>query len=252
MSTSTDTGNYKTTAPTANPLGPVAPNDFATAPSYDTILTGKHVTLRATSPSDAATLFPHISGPDSASLFDYLFDAPYTNVLALQTALTRKRTTTNPWTFSICRPHHTDPHDEEALGFLSLMRMELPHRSIEVGSILFSPSLQRTAAATEVIYLLARHVFEDLGFRRFEWKCNSLNGPSKRAAERYGFRFEGRFRKHMIIKGRSRDTDWYAMVDEDWEEVRRAMEQWLDDSNFDGQGRQIQSLASFQTWRSEH
>ncbi|KAF2219335.1 acyl-CoA N-acyltransferase [Elsinoe ampelina] len=238
-------------APTTNPLGPIVPVNSATVPSYDTILTGKHVTLRATSPTDAATLFPHISGPNSASLFDYLFDAPYPNILSLETALTRKRTTTNPWTFSICRPHPTDPHDEEALGFLSLMRMDLPHRSIEVGSILFSPALQRTAAATEVIYLLARHVFDDLGFRRFEWKCNSLNAPSKRAAERYGFRFEGRFRKHMIIKGRSRDTDWYAMVDEDWRGVREAMEGWLGEGNFDEEGRQRRRLEEFQAWRGK-
>jgi RimJ/RimL family protein N-acetyltransferase len=117
---------------------------------------------------------------------------------------------------------------------------------IEVGSILFAPALQRTPGATESMYLMAKHAFDDLGYRRYEWKCNSLNAPSRRAALRLGFKFEGIFRKHMIIKGRNRDTAWYSMTDEEWPSRKRAFEKWLDPSNFDANGRQLRSLSEFQ------
>lgn len=125
------------------------------------------------------------------------------------------------------------------------MNMNLPNRVIEVGSILYAPALQRTPAATEVQYLLARYVFETLGFRRYEWKCNDLNGPSKRAAGRLGFVYEGLFRRHMVLKGRSRDTAWFSVVDEEWEGVKRGFEGWLDEGNFDGEGRQRRRLEEF-------
>jgi RimJ/RimL family protein N-acetyltransferase len=116
---------------------------------------------------------------------------------------------------------------------------------IEVGSILFSPSLQKTPAATEAMYLMAKHVFEDLGYRRYEWKCNALNGPSRSAALRLGFSFEGIFRQHMIIKGESRDTAWFAMLDAEWPARRQEFEQWLAPENFHPDGTQKRSLASF-------
>ncbi|KAJ4580343.1 hypothetical protein HRR83_003291 [Exophiala dermatitidis] len=122
------------------------------------------------------------------------------------------------------------------------MRIDPNHRVVEVGNILFSPALQRTRAATEAMYLLARYVFEDLGYRRYEWKCDNLNLPSKRAAIRLGFTFEGVFRKHMVYKGRSRDTAWFAMVDEDWPVIKKAFEDWLRDENFDESGRQKRRL----------
>lgn len=130
------------------------------------------------------------------------------------------------------------------VGYASYMRIEPTHRSIEVGSILFTPALQRTPGATEAMYLMARHVFDDLGYRRYEWKCNALNEPSRRAALRLGFSFEGIFRQHMIIKGRNRDTAWYSMLDSEWPARKRNFEQWLAASNFDLQGRQKKSLAS--------
>src|SRR5213078_2932483 len=118
------------------------------------------------------------------------------------------------------------------------------HRVIEVGGIVFSPDLRRKPGATEAMYLMTRHVFEDLGYRRYEWKCNALNAPSRRAAARYGFTFEGIFRQHMIVKGRSRDTAWYAMLDSEWPARKRAFEAWLAPDNFDGDGRQKTSLAA--------
>jgi RimJ/RimL family protein N-acetyltransferase len=116
------------------------------------------------------------------------------------------------------------------------------HRVIEVGHIVFTAALQRTTAATEAIYLLARYAFDELGYRRLEWKCNSENEPSRRAAVRFGFTYEGTFRQHMIIKGRNRDTAWYSMLDGDWPERKRSFERWLEPGNFDEQGRQKQRL----------
>jgi hypothetical protein len=124
------------------------------------------------------------------------------------------------------------------------MRIEPEHRVIEVGSILYTPRLQRTIGATEAMYLMARHVFEDLGYRRYEWKCNALNSPSRSAALRLGFTFEGIFRQHMIVKGRNRDTAWFSMLDSEWPRRKIAFERWLDPSNFDASGRQKISLSA--------
>jgi RimJ/RimL family protein N-acetyltransferase len=129
------------------------------------------------------------------------------------------------------------------VGYASYMRIEPAHRCIEVGSILYTPELQRTPGATEAMYLMARHVFEDLGYRRYEWKCNALNQPSRRAALRLGFTFEGVFRQHLIIKGRNRDTAWYSMLDSEWPQRKANFERWLSPANFDGGGNQKESLA---------
>ncbi|HEV2214141.1 MAG TPA: GNAT family protein [Terracidiphilus sp.] len=129
-------------------------------------------------------------------------------------------------------------------GWASYMRIEPAHGVIEVGNVLFSPALQRTRAATEAIFLMARHAFEDLGYRRFEWKCNALNEASRRAALRFGFSFEGIFRQHMVVKGCSRDTAWFSMLDGEWPARKRIFEAWLDPANFDAAGRQRASLSA--------
>jgi RimJ/RimL family protein N-acetyltransferase len=123
------------------------------------------------------------------------------------------------------------------------MRMEPLHRVIEVGNIMYSPQLQRTIGATEAMYIMAKHAFEDMNYRRYEWKCDALNMPSRRAALRLGFTYEGLFRQHMIVKGRNRDTAWYAMLDSEWPARKRAFEQWLDPGNFDANGKQRISLS---------
>ncbi|GAC1445823.1 MAG: GNAT family protein [Chloroflexota bacterium] len=137
-----------------------------------------------------------------------------------------------------------DERTGRAEGMASYMRDVPAHGVIEIGYIWFSPRLQRTIAATEAIFLLLAHVFDDLGYRRIEWKCNSLNRASRRAAERFGFTYEGIFRQHMVIKGRNRDTAWYAMLDREWPAIRRAFEIWLSPSNFDLHGNQRQSLST--------
>jgi RimJ/RimL family protein N-acetyltransferase len=129
-----------------------------------------------------------------------------------------------------------------AAGWASYMRTKPVHGVIEVGNVVFSPGLQRTRAATEAMYLMAGHVFDTLGYRRYEWKCDAKNAASRRAAERLGFTFEGIFRQHMVAKGRNRDTAWLSMLDHEWPARKRAFETWLDPSNFDSGGRQLLSL----------
>jgi len=130
-----------------------------------------------------------------------------------------------------------------ALGVAALMEIRPAMRVIEIGHIVYGAPLQRTPLGTEAQYLIARYAFETLGYRRYEWKCNALNAASKRAAERFGFIYEGLFRQHMIVKGRSRDTAWYAMLDSEWPARKRGFEAWLAPDNFDGDGRQKASLA---------
>jgi RimJ/RimL family protein N-acetyltransferase len=129
------------------------------------------------------------------------------------------------------------------VGTAALMRIEPNHGVIEVGSIAFSPRLKRTRAGTEAMYLLMRLVFDQLGFRRYEWKCDSLNAASRSAAVRYGFTFEGIFRRAIVYKGRSRDTAWYSVVAEEWPRIRSAFETWLNPDNFDDAGRQRRPLS---------
>ena len=132
-----------------------------------------------------------------------------------------------------------------AIGIATLMEIRPAMRVIEIGHIVYAPELQRTPLATEAQFLLARYVFEVLGYRRYEWKCNALNAPSRRAAERLGFTFEGILRQHMVAKGRNRDTAYYSMLDGEWPSRKRAFEKWLEPANFDADGHQKKQLSDF-------
>lgn len=132
-----------------------------------------------------------------------------------------------------------------AVGVASYMRIDPAMGSIEVGGINYSPLLQRRPTATEAMYLMMRRVFDELGYRRYEWKCDELNAPSRAAAERFGFRFEGIFRQVVVYKGRNRDTAWFSIIDSEWPALKSAFERWLAPENFDGAGRQRRSLAAF-------
>lgn len=136
-------------------------------------------------------------------------------------------------------------HPERPVGVASYLRIDPPMGSIEVGHLAYSPALQRTAAATEAMYLMMRRAFDELGYRRYEWKCNSLNAPSWNAAERLGFRYEGIFRQHWVQNGRNRDNAWFSILDSEWPGVKSALEGWLDASNFNQSGRQRRSLGDF-------
>ncbi len=136
-----------------------------------------------------------------------------------------------------------DAKTEKAVGVASYLRIEPPVGVIETGHINYAPRLQKTAAATEAMFLMMRRVFDELGYRRYEWKCDALNAGSRAAAERLGFTFEGVFRQATLYKGRNRDTAWYAITDRDWPAIKAAFERWLDDANFDADGRQRESLS---------
>ena len=184
----------------------------------------------------AADLWRHIGGHDE--VWDYLADGPYVDETELRRAVENKEIGTAAVFLAIV-PKSTG----KAQGYASYMRMDPGNGVIEVGNILMAPSLQKTTAATEAMYLMARHAFEDLGYRRYEWKCNANNAPSRRAAQRYGFTFEGIFRQHMIVKSRNRDTAWFSMLDREWPARKAAFEAWLKPENFDPDGRQRRSLA---------
>ncbi len=129
-----------------------------------------------------------------------------------------------------------------AEGRQALMRITPEHGVIEIGSILWGPAIARTRVATEALYLFGAYAFETLGYRRFEWKCDAANAPSRRAALRFGFTFEGIFRQHMVVKGRNRDTAWFAITDAEWPKIAAGMQAWLTPANFDAAGQQRQSL----------
>ena len=142
--------------------------------------------------------------------------------------------------------HHAivDAATGKAVGTAALMRIDPANGVIEVGWVAYSRRLQRTPMATEAMYLLMRRVFDELGYRRYEWKCDSLNAPSRAAAERYGFQFEGIFRQAVMYRGRNRDTAWYSITDHEWPAIRTAFERWLAPTNFDAAGRQRESLTA--------
>lgn len=203
-----------------------------------TTFEGRYVQLVPLDPAaHAGALYEAGHGPGHENLWRYLFDGPYATPEAFRAALDKKASTDDPLFFTIL-----DRAEGRALGYASFMRIEPAHRCIEVGSILYTPRLQRTAGATEAMYLMARHVFEDLGYRRYEWKCDSRNEPSRRAALRLGFTFEGIFRQHMIVKGQNRDTAWYSMLNTEWPDRKARFERWLAPENFDASGRQRTTL----------
>ena len=195
------------------------------------VLEGRHVKIvPLDAPAHAAALY---EGSGDAALWRYLFNGPYQDAAEFGMWLEGREKSEDPLFFTILNAATGAP-----AGYCSLMRIEPAHRVIEVGNILYLPCLQRTAGATEAMYLLARYVFEELGYRRYEWKCDALNVPSRSAALRLGFTFEGIFRQHMIVKGKNRDTAWYSMLDSEWADRKRAFENWLDASNFDADGKQ--------------
>ncbi len=171
-------------------------------------------------------------------LWAYLPYGPFESETAFRVWLTERAATSDPLFYAII-----ERSSGRALGMASFLRVEQGHGVIEVGHIWYSPALQRTRLATDAMYVMARHVFDDLGYRRYEWKCNALNEPSRRAAVRLGFTFEGVFRQHMVIKGENRDTAWYSMLDGEWPAAKAAFEAWLRPENFDAEGRQLRSLA---------
>ena len=170
-------------------------------------------------------------------VWTYLASGPFRSDAEFAAFIASREPATDPLFFAI-----VDAATGRAGGMASYLRIEPAHGSIEVGHLAFSPRLQRTRAATEAMYLMMRQAFE-LGYRRYEWKCDALNAPSRRAAERLGFLYEGTFRQATVYKGRNRDTAWYSVIDAEWPARAAAFEAWLDPANFDAAGRQRQPLS---------
>jgi RimJ/RimL family protein N-acetyltransferase len=187
----------------------------------------------------APALWKAVSGHDD--IWAWMPDGPFANEAEFRQAIEMKQAAQDA-VFLAVVPVET----RQAGGYASWMRTDAANGVAEVGNILLAPALQRTTAATEAMYLMASHIF-DLGYRRYEWKCNAANAPSRRAAERLGFSFEGVFRQHMVVKGRNRDTAWFAMLDHEWPARKQAFERWLDPANFDENGRQIVKLKASQS-----
>lgn len=186
----------------------------------------------------AEELFNGTNGPERERLWCYLGDGPFDSRAAFDAYLARWLDRDDPVLYAI-----VDRAGGRTVGHAAFMRIEPAHRVIEVGNVLFSPALARTVGATEAMVLMMRHAFADLGYRRYEWKCNALNAPSRAAALRLGFTFEGVFRSHMIHKGRSRDTAWFSILDTEWPARAAAFDAWLSPDNFSADGRQRKRLA---------
>src|SRR6478609_6581631 len=206
-----------------------------------TVLEGRYVTLV---PLDAGlhgeALWAATKGEQNDTLWRYLAEGPFSNREDFDRALAGMAASEDPLFFTIIGRSTQRP-----AGRASYLRIDTKHRVIEVGSILYSPALQRTRGATEAMYLMARHVFEDLGYRRYEWKCNALNEASRRAALRLGFTFEGIFRSHTIVKARNRDTAWFSILEDEWGIYKKAFAHWLSPENFTDAGTQKRPLASY-------
>jgi RimJ/RimL family protein N-acetyltransferase len=221
------------------PIGPATDPRPAKRPER-VVLHGRLVDLVPLDPtSHGESLFQLTCGANKEYLWTYLLKGPFTDRKEFDAYLRQLAASEDPMCFAI-----VERRSGRAVGWASYMRIEPAHRVIEVGNVMFSPALRRTAGATEAIYLMARNAFEVLGYRRFEWKCNALNAGSRRAALRFGFTFEGIFRQHMVVKGRSRDTAWFSMIDAEWPKRKEAFATWLRPSNFDEEGRQKTSLSA--------
>lgn len=202
------------------------------------IMEGRYARLE---PLDAARhgdgLYAASAVPDADRRFAWLFEYPPESRAAFQPWLMQAEASADPLHYVVI-----DKASGSVAGRQALMRIDVRFGVIEIGNIYWGPLISRRPAATEAQFLFMRHVFEDLGYRRYEWKCNDRNEPSKRAAIRFGFKYEGLFRQHMIVKGESRDTAWFSIIDKEWPALRRAYEAWLDPGNFVADGTQKRQL----------
>lgn len=189
---------------------------------------------------DATPLFHAYAADPQGINWTYLPYGPFPTLDAYREWLREKQASSDECFFTI-----VDPRSHAPVGIAAYLRIAPTTGSIEIGHLSYAPALQRTIASTEAMFMMMRRVFDDWGYRRYEWKCDRLNAPSRAAAMRLGFRYEGLFRKLMVVKGRNRDTAWLSIVDDEWPAIRAAFEAWLDPGNFDAEGRQRRRLESF-------
>jgi len=209
------------------------------------VLEGRYVRLE---PLDVARhgdeLFAASSVEDADQRFAWLFEVPPATREAFEPWLEKVSGSEDPLFFAVI-----DQASGKVAGRQALMRIDPVHGSIEIGNIYWGPLISRKPAATEAQFLFMQYIFDELGYRRYEWKCNDNNAPSKRAAERFGFQFEGTFRQHMVTKGNNRDTAWFSIIDSEWPALKQAYLAWLERINFDSDGQQIRKLEEFRIGR---
>lgn len=224
---------------TGLPIGPEMANTQPAGTPERVVLQGRYCRLE---PFDAERhsrdLYQASTPADANQRFQYLMERPPGNAEDLNTWITQVKDSTDPLFFAVI-----SEQTGRVEGRQSFLRITPAQQSIEIGNIYWGPAIAGTQVATEANFLFAQYVFETLGYRRYEWKCNALNQPSRRAALRFGFTYEGHFRRAVIVHGRSRDTSWYSMIDEDWPVLKEAYEQWLAPDNFDENGRQRTRLS---------
>ena len=219
-----------------DPVAPPPPGDALARIVHE----GRYARVEPLDPTvHAADLAAAATGEAADRIWDYLAYGPFASDDDVRAHLRGQASSLDPLFFAI-----RDTRTGRASGVASYLNIVPDHGSIEIGHIWLGLPLQNTAAATEALYLLIRHALDDLGYRRMEWKCNALNEPSRRAARRLGFAFEGIFYQHMVVKGRNRDTAWYSILDGEWPPIRANFESWLAPANFDDTGRQRTSLSA--------
>jgi RimJ/RimL family protein N-acetyltransferase len=219
---------------TGQPVGLAVDTTPAKRPG-PVVMQGRYGRLEKLAAAHAADLWRAFAGHDR--IWTYIStDGPFAKESEFSAFIDMRAASDDPYAYAIVEP------SGQAVGYLTLMEIRPAMRVIEVGHVLYSPALQRTPLGTEAQYLLARYAFETLGYRRYEWKCNALNEPSRQAALRYGFTYEGTFRQHVIAKGRNRDNAWFSMLDSEWPIRKANFERWLAPGNFAADGRQIANL----------
>ena len=232
--------------PFGQPIGPELPNWRAPPRPDRHLLHGRFCRVEPLDVGRHARQLYNANALDpDGRMWTYLFSGPFAGFEEYRAWLEPKPASDDPLFFAF-----VDRVRDQAVGMGSYLRIEPAHGVIEVGHLAFSPLMQRTPIATEAMYLMMREAFE-LGYRRYEWKCDALNAASRRAAERLGFTFEGIFRQAIVYKGRNRDTAWYSIIDREWPALDAAFRAWLDPANFDAAGRQRRSLAELRGSRQD-
>ena len=230
-------------APMSLPIGPEIDTAPRPIPAHVKIA-GRYAVLEPLHRRHAPELWRAAQGAEDSWV--YLGYGPVASEAALVKIIDDLAAVHDPMAWAV-RPVATGV----ASGWLTLMDIQPRNAAIELGNIWFAPAMQRTRAATEAMFLLLRLAADDLGYRRLVWKCNALNEPSRRAAERLGFRYEGTLRAHMVVKGRLRDTAWFSILEDEWPRCRDALLDWLDPANFDAQGNMARSLAAIRNAAGE-
>ena len=235
-----------TTNPYQQPVGEPVPDWTARPQPPGVSLDGRACRLEPLDASKhAADLYDAYRHAADGRDWTYMSSGPFADGAAYREYAERIAASKDPLHYTVI-----DLKTQRAVGTLALMRIDPANGVIEVGFVAFSPLLKRTTISTEAQYLLMKHVFDDLGYRRYEWKCDSLNAPSRETAARLGFQFEGIFRQAIVYKGRSRDTAWFSVIDKEWPARRAEFEQWLAPENFDDEGMQRRSLAAIRGARA--